>query len=158
MVKMLLKQERWADTYVEDRRAVLARARNAPRDGETMPTKEHVRDTRVAQLREAALLAEVERDVAHVRLNVAERKRELVVVLVLDGVVRRELDEVVRLHGDDVGEDVAALEREVLDDEVELIVGVLDTRDGDVADLEGGKQGNRYMGRRYEPAPQASEG
>lgn len=64
-----------------------------------------------------------------------KRERELVVVLILDGVVRRELHEVVGLNGYDVGEEVAALEREVLDDEVERVIGVFDAGDGDVSDL-----------------------
>ena len=153
MVKMLLKQERWADTYVEDRRAVLARACDACRDSETMPAKEHVRNTRVAQLGEAALLAEVEGNVAHVSLNLAECERELMATLipkqlrkdmrgddekkglVLYGVVRRELEEVVRLNRDEVREQVAPTEREVLDDEVKGVIGVLNTRDRDVSNL-----------------------
>ena len=80
------------------------------------------------------------------------------VMLVRNGVIWGKLDEVVRLHGDDVGEDVAALEREVLNDEVELIVGVFDARDGDVANLDKSQRRNRTTARRYEPAPQASEG
>ena len=126
--------------------------------GETLATEEHVCETLVGELGEAGLLAEVERDVAHVRLDLAERERELVVRLVADGAVRRELDKVVRVHGDDVREDVAALEREVLDDEVELVIGVLDARDGDVANLDKSQRENRSTARRYEPAPQASEG
>ena len=39
------------------------------------------------------------------------------------------------LERDDVGQEVGALEDEVLDDEVDLLVGVLDAGDGDVADL-----------------------
>ena len=39
------------------------------------------------------------------------------------------------LHTDEVGEEVASRERKVLDDEIECLVGVLDTRDGYVADL-----------------------
>jgi hypothetical protein len=41
----------------------------------------------------------------------------------------------VGLDGDDVREQVAALEGEVLDDEIERVVGVLDARDGDISDL-----------------------
>jgi hypothetical protein len=41
----------------------------------------------------------------------------------------------VGLERDDVGQEVGALEDEVLDDEVDLLVGVLDAGDGDVADL-----------------------
>lgn len=67
---------------MEDRRAVLARARNARRDGETVPTKKHICNAGVAQLWETALLAEVERDIAHVCLDLAERERELVATFV----------------------------------------------------------------------------
>jgi hypothetical protein len=41
----------------------------------------------------------------------------------------------VGLDSDDVREQVAALEGEVLDDEVERVIGVLDTRDGNISDL-----------------------
>ena len=39
------------------------------------------------------------------------------------------------LHTDEVREEVVSGERKVLDDEIERLVGVLDTRDGYVADL-----------------------
>ena len=39
------------------------------------------------------------------------------------------------LHTDKVGEEVASGERKVLDDEIERLIGVLDTRDGYVANL-----------------------
>ena len=42
---------------------------------------------------------------------------------------------VVRVDADEVGEDVLARQREVLDDKVDLLVGVLNTRNGDVAKL-----------------------
>ena len=58
-------------------------------------------------------------------------------VNVLDVLVRAELHVVVRVHGDEVREDVLAREREVLDDKVDLLIRVLDARDGDVADLIG---------------------
>ena len=53
----------------------------------------------------------------------------------LDVVERAELGKVARLHRDEVGEDVLARQSEVLDDEIDLVVGVLDTRNGDVAEL-----------------------
>ena len=55
--------------------------------------------------------------------------------LTSDRVVRAELHVVMGLDGDDVREEVATLKREVLNDEVERVVGVLDTRDGDVSNL-----------------------
>lgn len=39
------------------------------------------------------------------------------------------------LDGNDVREQVAALESEVLNDEVERVIGVLDAGDGNVSDL-----------------------
>ena len=63
----------------------------------------------------------VERDVPHVSLHLLQRQADAVMVVVGDGVVRRELDKVVRLELDDVGEEVAALEGEVLHDEVERV-------------------------------------
>ena len=39
------------------------------------------------------------------------------------------------LHADDVGEEVASGQRQILDDKVEYLVGVLNTRNRDVTDL-----------------------
>jgi len=58
-----------------------------------------------------------------------------VAVVVGDGIKRRKLDIIVRLQLDDAGEEVTALQGEVLDDEVERVVAVFDVRNGDVADL-----------------------
>ena len=62
-----------------------------------------------ATYRESSLLVEVECDIAHISLNLAERQRQSVVVLVFDGRIGRHLH--MRLSGnlDDVGEQVAAL-------------------------------------------------
>ena len=76
----------------------------------------------------------------------------------LDVVERAEFGKVARLHRNEVGEDVLPRQSEVLDDEVELVVGVLDARDGDVANLDKSQRRNRTTARKYEPAPQASEG
>ena len=54
---------------------------------------------------------------------------------ILDSIVRAELDEVVRLHAHKVWEEVSAVEGKVLDDQIERVVGVLNTRDRDVANL-----------------------
>ena len=53
----------------------------------------------------------------------------------LDAVIRAEFRVVVDVHGDDVGEDILTREREVLEDEVDLLVGVFDARDRNVAQL-----------------------
>ena len=49
--------------------------------------------------------------------------------------IRAVLEVVVGADLDDVGEEVAARKHEVLDDNVERVVGVLDARDGHVANL-----------------------
>lgn len=89
---------------LEHARSVLLRAAEVHGSREALAAEQDVRETRVRELREAGLLAEPERDVAHVRLDLAERERELMVLLVLDRLVRRELEEVMRLQRDHVGE------------------------------------------------------
>ena len=43
---------------------------------------------------------------------------------------------VMDVKGDNVGEEVSSLEGEILDNKVQRIVGVLDTGDGDIPNLE----------------------
>jgi hypothetical protein len=64
------------------------------------------------------------------------------VVIVGDGVIRRELDEVVRLYLNYVGEEIATLQSEVFYNKVERFVGVLDAGDWDIADFL--DQGGQY--------------
>lgn len=104
-------------------------------DVQTLSTEQDICQPRILELRHPALFVKVERDVAHVSLDVSKRQGEVMVLLVGDGAVGRELDIVVRLDLNNVWEQVLSLEGEVLDDEVELVVGVLDARDGDVANL-----------------------
>ena len=120
----------------EHARLVFPGGRDVGSDRQAVPTKQNIRETGVGQLGHTLLLAEVECDVLHIRLNLPERERELVVLLVADGIVWRELDVIVRLHRDDIGEEIHARQREVLDDDVKRVVCVLDARDGDIADLE----------------------
>ncbi len=47
---------------------------------------------------------------------------------VLDGVIRRKGQMIMRIDRDDVRKDVRAFHGEVLNDEVQLIVGILNTR------------------------------
>ena len=56
-------------------------------------------------------------------------------VLVFDRRVGWVLDKVVGLEWHKFGKEVAAGEREVLDDEIEVVVGVLDAMNGDVSNL-----------------------
>lgn len=64
-----------------------------------------------------------------------EAERQMVIMIVGDSVIRGKFDEVVCLHLDDVGEQVSTLERQVFNDEVERVVGVLYTWDRNISDL-----------------------
>ena len=88
---------------------------------DALPTENDVRQPRVAELRDTRLLPEPKSNVPHIRLHLRKRQRELVVVLVLDGLVGGELDKVVCLDGDDVGEEVSARKCKVLDNKVQGI-------------------------------------
>jgi len=57
--------------------------------------------------------------------------------LVLDAAVRAQAHEGRALDLEDVREEIAALQREVLNDEIKCLVGVLDAWDGDICDLAG---------------------
>jgi len=65
-----------------------------------------------------------------VSLHLPESDHKAMVTLVANSGVRREVD--VTMDSDDVGEEIAAGEREVLKDEVDAIVCILDTRDRDI--------------------------
>jgi hypothetical protein len=68
-----------------------------------------------------------------VSLHLPESDHKAMVTLVANGGVRREVD--VIMDSDDVGEEIAAGEREVIKDQVGAIVCILDTRDRDIANL-----------------------
>jgi hypothetical protein len=68
-----------------------------------------------------------------VSLHLPESDHKAMVTLVANGGVRREVN--VIMDSDDVGEEIAAGEREVLKDEVDAIVCILDTRNRDIANL-----------------------
>jgi len=120
---------------VEDGGLVFAGGCEMDFDGETFAAEEDVCETRVLDLRDAGLLLEVEGNITHIGLDLAESEGEVVVVFIGDGRVRRDDDMVVRLDLDGVGEQVASLEGKVLDDQVELVVGILNAGDGDISDL-----------------------
>jgi len=120
---------------MEDRATIPVGTPEVDLDGQAFTAEENVSQTAVLHLRDASLLVVIECDIAHVRLNLAEGEGEVVAVLVRDGVIWRELDEVVRFERDDVGEKILALESEVLNDQIESVVGVFDARDRDVTDL-----------------------
>jgi len=98
-------------------------------DGQAFAAQEDVGEPRILDLRKAALLVEVEGDVTHIRLNLREREFEIVCVVIWNRIVRRELDAVVRVYGDNVGQEIGALQCEILNNEIQLIVGVFNARD-----------------------------
>lgn len=65
--------------------------------GQATSTKKDIGDTTVAQLGDTTLLLEVEHDITHVSLDLTKCQGKAMTILVLDGVVGRELDEVVGL-------------------------------------------------------------
>lgn len=101
-------------------------------DSQSLTTKEDIGQPRVLQLDGTSLTVEVEGNVPHIGLHLAEGEGEVMEVRVRssDGVVRGELHEVVSVEGDNVGEKVGALHGKVLDDEIHGVVGVLDARNG----------------------------
>lgn len=92
-------------------------------------------DTRVLEFGESALLLEVERDISQIGLDLAEAKSKSMFLVVAHRPVRRQLEIVPVLNLDEIGQQVRDLDVEVLDDNVELVVGVLCSGDGQVADL-----------------------
>ena len=101
---------------------------------ETSTTKNDIRQPGVCQL-DTMLHPEVKRDIPHISLHLAKGESEFMVMLVLDSRIWREFEVVMRFDTDDVGEEVASGQREILDDEIERIIGVFDARDGNIADL-----------------------
>jgi hypothetical protein len=63
------------------------------------------------------------------------REMESRKILTLDRIIGTELDPIVSLYLDDVGQQVPPLERQVLNDQVKRIIRVFDTRDRDIPNL-----------------------
>lgn len=84
---------------------------------QSLAAEEHVCDARILYL-DTSLLAEVESDITHICLHLLKCKLDAVVVLILDSVVRRELDEVVGIQCNNLREKIAALKGQVFDDKV----------------------------------------
>jgi hypothetical protein len=80
-------------------------------------------------------------DVPHVGLDLFQSDCNSVSVIIDYGVIWRELEEVVCLALNDVGEEISALQGEILNDEIKGFVRILDARDGDVSNFfdQGGK-------------------
>lgn len=114
---------------VKYRARVLSSPNEMDLDGQAFAAQEDVGEPRILDLRKAALLVEVEGDVTHIRLNLREREFKIVCVVIWDRIVRRELDTVVRIYGDNVGQEIGALQCEIFNNEIQLIVGVFNARD-----------------------------
>jgi len=91
---------------LEDAGRVLTRGCNLRSHAKALAAEQDVSKPRFPDLGETGLLAEVERNVTHARLDLCEHECEVVVALVRDGIVRAELDEVVRLKRYNVREQV----------------------------------------------------
>ena len=105
---------------------------------DTLAADDDVGQTAVLDLGPSSLSSESELDVSEVGLDLGHRESNSVVVLVLhlvDSIVRREAKVVVNVNLDDVGPQVGALQDEVLDDQVNVLVRVLGSGNGHVANL-----------------------
>ncbi len=104
-------------------------------DGQALTTEEDVGSTALVELGETKLLLEEEVDIAHVGLDLVERELERVLVTVTKLVKLRELEVVSDVHLDLRGQHVEQIDGKVLDDQVDLLVGVLDTGKGHETDV-----------------------
>lgn len=114
-------------------------------DRHTLTGKDDVGETVVLELGPSGLSSERESDVSDVGLNLAHTEPELVMVGVhtlVELLVWRELERVVALEADNVGEKVGARQDQVLNDKVNVGRRELGSWDGDVTDLldEGGEE------------------
>lgn len=100
-------------------------------EGEALAAEEQVRDALVGEGGEAALALDVEGHVAQVHLHAADLDVERVLVAARE-LLAAPAEEVVAGDLEHVWHEVVALEHEVLDDGVHLVVRVLDARDRDV--------------------------
>jgi hypothetical protein len=98
------------------------------------PTKVNIRQPRISRL-DASLPPEVERDVLHISLYLTKGKCVLVVLLVCDSRIGRELDEIMRLDHHGVLNGVASGLSMMLDDQINGVIGVLDARNWNAVDL-----------------------
>jgi len=77
-------------------------------------SKKDVCQSRIYHFGYACLLSEVERHIPHISLHLAEREGKLVVMFIRYSVVRAELDEVMGLERNEVGENIAPRKCKVL--------------------------------------------
>lgn len=103
-------------------------------EAEALASKNNVHDTSVSDRREALLLLDVVADVTQISLDTAHGDHDLVVALVGDLLpAPAEVVVATKLHH--VGQEVVALNNEVLDDDVYHGVGHLNSGNRDVADV-----------------------
>jgi len=107
-------------------------------DRHTLTGKDNIGDTVVLELGPSSLSSERESDISDIGLDLRHGQSELVVVSVhrlVELVVGRELERVVALDSDNVGEEVGSGKDEVLDDQINIGVGELGSGDGNVTNL-----------------------
>lgn len=102
----------------------------------SLSTEDDIRYARVPQFGEPSLLAEIQGNVSHVRLDLCECDCELVMPFILNGIMWAKLEKVECLHRYNVGEQVAPLKSKILDDKVKRIIGVFDSWNGQISNLE----------------------
>jgi len=127
------------DMYVpdfEDGAPVFVSRHEMSSGSQARATDQNICNTRICYPREAGFLAEVERNLTHVCLDLGEREGKFVVMFIRDGVIGAELHIVVRLDGNDVWEQITTLKRQVLDNEVKRIVRILHAWNRDVPNLD----------------------
>jgi hypothetical protein len=104
----------------------------------TLAGEDNIGDTVVLELGPSSLSSERESDISDIGLDLRHGQSELVVVSVhrlVELVVGRELERVVALDSDNIGEEVGSGKDEVLDDQINVGVGELGSGDGNVTNL-----------------------
>lgn len=103
-------------------------------DAQTLSAQNNVSQPRVGHPRHT-LLPIIKCDVPHICLHLLEIQRDAMMAGIGDSSIWRKLDIVVGFDSKDVREEISALERQVLNDEVESIVCIFNAWDRDVSDL-----------------------
>ena len=119
---------------------LLVRGLHSDLEAQASTAHEDVHDTLVSNTGKALLLLDVVRDIAEIALDAGDRQHDLVLVAVLD-LLATPAPVVVAAELEDVGSKVVTLNDKVLHDGIHHGVRVLNTRDGNVADvLEEGRE------------------
>lgn len=100
-------------------------------EGETVSGKENVNDTGVSERREALLPLDVVADISEIHLDTGNLDLNGLVVLV-GNLLAAPAEVVLAGNLADIGCEVVALKNQVLNDGIELRIGVLNARDGNV--------------------------